>query len=73
MRRLNYIITLHARQGDYFFVPVIAFIKATIKETSDRSNTPNSIINDIVSYVLIRPTLDAWRGASASLRPAPFF
>jgi hypothetical protein len=56
MRRLNYIITLHATQGDYFFVPVIVFIKTTIKETSDRSNTPNAIINDIVSYVLIRST-----------------
>lgn len=48
-----YLITLRARQGDYFFDPTIAFTIAIIKEISVITSIENITNNDIVSYVVI--------------------
>ena len=48
-----YIITLRARQGDYFFPLLLSVVRLAIKEISAIVNIPKDIIRDIVWYVLI--------------------
>ena len=50
---IKLIITLRARQGDYFFRPNNTFKIDITKVISDTINIENIIINDIASYVLI--------------------
>ena len=46
-REKFYLITLRARQGDYFFLLLLSLVRLTIKEINDIITIPNAIIKDI--------------------------